>query len=263
MDTDVLATISAFLSAAATIGMFIISNRQIKLHKTVENDKNTPFLYPISHKFTKSEWERYYFAMDLNNAVKKTHYNQLSEEKKKYCQHCNDKSKKVFFYYLEDLILVLDGKDRTPDYLIEHHNAEIQFQNLGSLITRVHIDYVEQFFNNGAKVRYEGCDDSNYTETILPNQIVKIVLDEVKSDSNPSCYIGDEDYNKLKDYDIFKEETPPVIAYSQYIMQLSLWNQYNRKYIFQIRIYKKGTRFHREVQKIQDYEEKSVNTALL
>lgn len=248
----VLSTASASLSAIAALGMYNITRKQTDFLKESEIAKNTPFLYPVLHEFRKEKWIRYYYSMpDIGDAVPKKHYDSLTESEKKFCDHSTEHTNEVYFYHLDDeIILVANGRTQSPGYLIEHHNGEIEFINYGSLITKLHIDYLEQYFDGESKpLRYEGAVDSYYTKVIEPQQKFRLVIDEIKSNPSPSCQIGKEEYDALYNWNIFEDFPPKVIRYNKYVIGVSVWNQHNQKFTFEIKISKEGNRFYREVTK--------------
>lgn len=247
---SILSAVSAFLSALATVGMSIISRNQTRFLKETEKANNTPYLYPVKHEFRKDEWIRFYSSIPtIDDVIPKKHYNELTDTEKEFCNHSQKFNMQTYFDYLDnELILVTKGENKTHSYVVEHHNIQIELINYGSLITKIHIDYIEQHFENGECLLYKGGDESYYTSVIIPNQKIKIVLDEIKSGTDiGSCQLGKEEYNELKNYNMFEDIAPKIVNYNEYIIGLSIWNQHGDKFLFEIKIYRKGEKFYRDV----------------
>lgn len=252
---SIFSSLTTFFTAYTAMKAYKISKDQTAFLKRTEADKNAPFLYPTSHELTKDKWERFYFSISqLDDVVPKKNYNDLEDSEKQFCDDTKNHTSQTYFYYLNDQIyLIINARSNKPSYIIEHNNAKIEFKNYGALITKIHIDYIEQYFVNSKKpIRFEGCEESYYTDVILPNQKLTIFLDEVKDSSDfTSCIFGKEEYDKMQNTNFFENCIPEIINYNKYLVRISVWNQYNVKYEFDIIIKRIGNRFYREVIKIE------------
>lgn len=250
----ILSVFSTFLSAIATIITCTISKRLKDFQIRNETNKNTPLIYPIYHELTINEWERLYESTpNLDDVIPKRHYNILTEDEKRYCDDTKNHINETYFYYLNsNWHLVFNGRSENPSYIIDHQNAKIVFKNYGALITKLHVDFIEQYFEGKEKpIHCNGNDESYYTDIILPNQEFTIILDEVKNGVCASCSIGKEEYDNLKNWNMFTDPIPSIIAYNKYVIRLSLWNQYNEKSQFEITIFRNGNRFQRDIIQIK------------
>lgn len=196
--------------------------------------------------------EKIFFALsNINDIIPAKHYNDLTYNEKIYCDYSKNHKGEVYFYYLnKKLYLVLNKRSEDIGFLVEHNGATITLKNYGSHISKMHIDYVEQFFKD-RKDHYEGKQDAFYTNIILPDDKLEIILDEIKDDLDiRSCPPGKEELKELNTWKMFEDIIPPIISYNMYLVKLSLWNQYNEKFEFEIKIYRNGDRFYREVTEI-------------
>lgn len=247
--------LATLFTSYAAMKTYKVSKEQSDFLKRRKADKNAPFLYPTYHELTKNAWVRFYFSMpQLDDVVPKKNYNDLEDNEKRFCDDTKNHCGQTYFYYLNHQIyLIINARTNRPSYFIEHNNAKIEFKNYGALITKIHIDYIEQYFINSDKpIRFEGCEDSYYTNVILPNQTLTIFLDEVKDGYNfTSCTFGKEEFDKIQNLNFFEDCIPEIINYNKYLVRLSVWNQYNVKDEFDIIIEKIGSRLYREVIKIE------------
>lgn len=139
-----------------------------------------------------------------------------------------------------------------PAFVIEHHNTEITLVNYGAIISKIHIDQVKIHYTNNKEKIYEGLDNNYYTNVILTNGELKIILDEVV-DSNilneqSFCYINPEVYENLTDnMDLFTSNAPHHLIYDKFTIRLTIWNQNNESSTFDIIVKKSGDQFQREV----------------
>lgn len=244
--------ISFVFSAIIAVLMYKISKNQTQFLEKTEINKNTPYLFPVKDSFEKNKWIRYYYGgVTLPDLIPSEAYHQLTESQKEFIDDCGRHKKEAYFYYLDKaVLLVLNGNSGMPSIIVEHNNAAITLKNFGALISKVHIDYVKIYFADGTEKHYKGVANNFYTDVILPNGEVTIVLDEVVNDiRDSSCQINRQIYESLDDYDLFHSSASISLKYDKYTIGLSVWNQYDEKFKFDIIIEKVGQQFQREVIK--------------
>lgn len=247
--------IPSFISAFVAIKMCRMSKSQNEFIQNSEKTRNTPYLFPDKDECIKHKWIRFCCeGAEADKIIPIKREKDLSDEEAEYVRFCKNNPKSVFLYYIHnDLYLVINGHCNMPGFIIEHHNVEITLINYGAIISKIHVDNIEIEFLDENKIIYEGLDDNYYTDVILTNGTLTIILDEVFDDKNKSfCHINSELYEKLSDsVDIFKTNLCNYLYYKKFTIQLTIWNQNNESSIFDIIIKKSGNQFIREVNQIK------------
>lgn len=227
---DILQTVIAISSLFIALLTYRISKKQSQLEQIMEANKGKPFLYPESLIPQKSTWVRFYKGgIELPTYIQSKSYENLTNEERKYLDDSISKHNKVYFTQLSGkLIIVLSKTKSLQSVLIEHNSELLTLRNYGTIITKFKINNIDVDYLDGSKAHFDGIEN-NYCSKIITDKIELIIDEAVNELDDLDCQITETEYNTLPNINFLEVGAPIFLKYKSYTVDISLWNQYNQK----------------------------------
>lgn len=245
-----IAPVLLVLQVFVAVLMYKISRRQVNFQVKEIQDRKTPFLYPISNHLIKDEWIRIYKGSEEpGDFIKSKEYETLAEDEKMIVEQCLRNTNKVFFtHYNKEHVIVINHAMSDNHIVIDHHNMIMTLKNFGATITKIRINELQIEYRNKKKKTLTGVIDNYCTDIVSNGGEIKFIIDEGTNDFEDSiCKVTAETYVKLKDYEQFTVNANITTEYKKLLFDISLWNQYNDKFDYFLKLENRNGVFFREV----------------
>lgn len=250
MESGLPSILLLLLQVFIAVLMYLISRRQVKFQIKEIKDRKTPFLYPISNNLIKDKWIRIYKGSEEpGEFIESKKYEDSSKDEKLIIDQCLRNSNSVFFTYCnKEHIIVINHAKADNHIMIDHHNMVMTLKNFGALITKIRINELQIEYSNKNKKTLVGTINNYCTDIVANGDEIKFVIDEGTNDFKDSvCKITAETYANLKDYEQFTVNANITTEYKKLLFNISLWNQYNDKYDYLLKLENRNGVFFREV----------------
>lgn len=189
----------------------------------------------------------------LDDQIEAKEYEKLDETEKLLIDECLknasysiDKNNNIGTVYLTRLrdkyIVMLNLVEPSSSVFIEHNDAVLTFENLGSTMTKMKINEVKIKYHNKADYKVcSGIKDNEINILLKQGDTFELILDEASTRlKNSICSIDSKTFRQAQDFDLLQTAILGESVYDELIFNCSFWNEYDEKFTYDVGIKRNG-----------------------